>query len=74
MLAPVRYLPSFCGRWEIELYPAWDNLVVLPLPLESTFGGNDDNWKEILYIGPLTVATLDGGGAVSHILWCEKVP
>jgi hypothetical protein len=27
----MRYLPSFCGRWEIELYPNWDNLVVLPV-------------------------------------------
>jgi hypothetical protein len=31
MLASVRYLPSFCGRWEIELYPNWNNLVVLPV-------------------------------------------
>jgi hypothetical protein len=33
MLASVRYLPSFCGRWEIELYPNWNNLVVLPVNL-----------------------------------------
>jgi hypothetical protein len=30
MLASIKYLPSFCGRWEIELYPNWNNLVVLP--------------------------------------------
>jgi hypothetical protein len=30
MLASLRYLPSFCGRWEIELYPNWNNIVVLP--------------------------------------------
>jgi hypothetical protein len=31
LLSSVRYLPSFCGRWEIELYPNWNNLVVLPV-------------------------------------------
>jgi hypothetical protein len=31
LLASVRYLPSFCGRWEIELYPNWNNIVVLPV-------------------------------------------
>jgi hypothetical protein len=36
MLSSVRYLPSFCGRWEIELYPNWNNLIVLPIPLENT--------------------------------------
>jgi hypothetical protein len=36
MLASVRYLPSFCGRWEIELYPSAQNLVILPIPLETT--------------------------------------
>jgi hypothetical protein len=35
MLASIQYLPSFCGRWEIELYPSWDNLVILPIPLEA---------------------------------------
>jgi hypothetical protein len=35
MLSSVRYLPSFCGRWEIELYPNWQNLVVCPVPLEG---------------------------------------
>jgi hypothetical protein len=38
MLSSVRYLPSFCGRWEIELYPNWSNLIVLPVPLETTGG------------------------------------
>jgi hypothetical protein len=37
MLASVRYLPSFCGRWEIELYPSAQNLVVLPVPLINTY-------------------------------------
>jgi hypothetical protein len=32
LLASVRYLPSFCGRWEIELYPSWKNLVVATVP------------------------------------------
>jgi hypothetical protein len=32
----VRYLPSFCGTWEIELYPDWKNLVVLPVPIRNT--------------------------------------
>jgi hypothetical protein len=36
MLSSVRYLPSFCGRWEIELYPNWNNLVVLPVPVGKT--------------------------------------
>jgi hypothetical protein len=40
MLSSVRYLPSFCGRWEIELYPNWTNLVVVPVPLATT-GGAD---------------------------------
>jgi hypothetical protein len=31
MLASFRYLPSFCGRWELELYPNWNNIVVLPV-------------------------------------------
>jgi hypothetical protein len=31
VLSSLRYLPSFCGRWEIELYPNWNNLVVLPV-------------------------------------------
>jgi hypothetical protein len=31
LLTSVRYLPSFCGRWELELYPNWNNLVVLPV-------------------------------------------
>jgi hypothetical protein len=35
MLASVRYLPSFCGKWEIELYPSWDNLVIAPIPPET---------------------------------------
>jgi hypothetical protein len=38
MLASVRYLPSFCGRWELELYPNWNNLVVLPVRPERTIG------------------------------------
>jgi hypothetical protein len=31
LLSSMRYLPSFCGRWEIELYPNWNNMVVLPV-------------------------------------------
>jgi hypothetical protein len=36
MFSSIQYLPSFCGRWEIELYPNWNNLVVLPVPLSGT--------------------------------------
>jgi hypothetical protein len=36
MLSSVKYLPSFCGRWEIELYPNWNNLVVAAVPLSRT--------------------------------------
>jgi hypothetical protein len=36
MLSSVRYLPSFCGRWEIELYPNWNNIVVMQVPFEAT--------------------------------------
>jgi hypothetical protein len=35
MLSSVRYLPSFCGRWEIELYPNWNNMVVLQTGLRK---------------------------------------
>jgi hypothetical protein len=38
MLSSVKYLPSFCGRWEIELYPHWQNLVVKPVPLDALLG------------------------------------
>jgi hypothetical protein len=38
MLASVRYLPSFCGRWELELYPNWNNIVVLPIRPEKLIG------------------------------------
>jgi hypothetical protein len=34
MMASFRYLPSFCGRWELELYPNWNNIVVLPVSPE----------------------------------------
>jgi hypothetical protein len=37
MLSSVRYLPSFCGRWEIELYPHWKNMVVATVPPEVSY-------------------------------------
>jgi hypothetical protein len=40
VLSSVRYLPSFCGRWEIELYPAWQNLVVATVPPTETLWRN----------------------------------
>jgi hypothetical protein len=39
LLSSVRYLPSFCGRWEIELYPNWSNLVILPCPSPARLAG-----------------------------------
>jgi hypothetical protein len=41
MLASLRYLPSFCGRWELELYPNWNNVVVMPVDPECNIGA----WK-----------------------------
>jgi hypothetical protein len=41
MLSSVRYLPSFCGRWEIELYPSAQNLVVMQVPFEWTMSDPD---------------------------------
>jgi hypothetical protein len=38
MLASLRYLPSFCGRWELELYPNWNNIVVLPVHPQGVVG------------------------------------
>jgi hypothetical protein len=56
MLSSVRYLPSFCGRWEIELYPNWSNLVVLPIPLSvagkpTGFTGEDESTVDFTQIG-----------------------
>jgi hypothetical protein len=38
MLSSLRYLPSFCGRWEIELYPNWNNIVVCPVSAACVLG------------------------------------
>jgi hypothetical protein len=38
MLASVRYLPSFAGRWELELYPNWNNIVVMPVSALPSVG------------------------------------
>jgi hypothetical protein len=38
VLSSMRYLPSFCGRWEIELYPNWNNIVVLPVHPRAVMG------------------------------------
>jgi hypothetical protein len=43
ILSSMRYLPSFCGRWEIELYPNWNNLVVLPC--HPTANGHLSNYE-----------------------------
>jgi hypothetical protein len=40
LLASVRYLPSFCGRWEIELYPSWKNLVIATVPPKTVVKRN----------------------------------
>jgi hypothetical protein len=45
LLASVRYLPSFCGRWEIELYPNWNNIVVLPVAPEAM--ASPTQWAEM---------------------------
>ena len=31
LLSPIHYLPSFCGRWEIQLYFGSRNLVICPV-------------------------------------------
>ena len=31
LLSPIHYLPSFCGRWEIQLYFGSKNLVICPV-------------------------------------------
>jgi hypothetical protein len=55
VLSSVKYLPSFCGRWEIELYPSWENLVVAPVPLDTVIEKNFEQstwYKTFLdYIG-----------------------
>jgi hypothetical protein len=54
MLGSFRYLPSFCGRWELELYPNCNNIVVLPVhPRAYTTTAQwvlmeeDEGWKKI---------------------------
>jgi hypothetical protein len=46
MLSSVRYLPSFCGRWEIELYPSAENLVFLPCAAEACLN-QMEIWKAL---------------------------
>jgi hypothetical protein len=31
LLSPIHYLPSFCGRWELQLYFGSKNLVICPV-------------------------------------------
>jgi hypothetical protein len=45
LLASFRYLPSFCGRWELELYPNWNNIVVIPCDTE--FVSSPSEWSRI---------------------------
>jgi hypothetical protein len=35
MLKSIRFLPSFCGRWEVEHYPNWQNLVFATVPPDT---------------------------------------
>jgi hypothetical protein len=42
MFSSIQYLPSFTGRWEIELYPNWNNLVVLPVEMRGAV--SRDKW------------------------------
>lgn len=37
LLSPIHYLPSFCGRWEIQLYFGSKNLVMCPVNPASYF-------------------------------------
>ena len=37
LLSPIHYLPSFCGRWEIQLYFGSKNLVMCPVNPHSYF-------------------------------------
>ena len=37
LLSPIHYLPSFCGRWEIQLYFGSKNLVICPVNPYSYF-------------------------------------
>ena len=37
LLSPIHYLPSFCGRWEIQLYFGSKNLVICPVNPLSYF-------------------------------------
>jgi hypothetical protein len=46
MFSSVAYLPSFTGRWEIELYPNWNNLVVLPVPISGSLP--PDEWAQMM--------------------------
>jgi hypothetical protein len=55
VLSSVRYLPSFCGRWEIELYPSWENLVVAQVPVDTVCARrwpSDSEYKIGLDVGP----------------------
>ena len=37
LLSPIRYLPSFAGRWELQLYFGSKNLVICPVNPKSYF-------------------------------------
>ncbi|OHT15594.1 hypothetical protein TRFO_42471 [Tritrichomonas foetus] len=37
LLANIKYLPSFCGRWELKLYFNGNNIVVLPVDPNAGF-------------------------------------
>ena len=42
LLSPIHYLPSFCGRWEIQLYFGSRNLVICPVNPFSYFNVGSD--------------------------------
>ena len=48
LLSPIHYLPSFCGRWEIQLYFGSKNLVMCPVD------------PSVYFTVPLAAATNNG--------------
>ena len=42
LLSPIHYLPSFCGRWEIQLYFGSKNLVMCPVNPAAYFQDKAD--------------------------------
>jgi hypothetical protein len=62
LLTSVRYLPSFCGRWELELYPNWNNLVVLPVHPKTIGNTQDFLTMEVAVEAPPSPPVESGSG------------